>query len=164
MLRANTVRTVAEDLEEGHDPTATRVTAPRESSQFANFHRAYVTALEPKWQKEVLSRMTALLRHRAGWDSYGAQAPRYDAAMFALTILQRVMRGDTPVPFIVPSHMGGVQLEWHENQIDLEIHIVEPYKGDIWWRDHATGRETLVDLSQDLSGLRAPIGMMSEAN
>jgi len=129
--------------------------------QYPIFRRSHTAATESRWQAKVLERMTSLIRLPAGWDSYGAPAPRYEAAMFALEVLQRVMRNDTPVPAVVPSSTGGIQLEWHEKSVDLEIHIEAPYKGDVWWRDEATGKEICADLGADLSFLMAPIGNMS---
>ena len=87
-----------------------------------NFRRAYIKSTEPKWQKAVLRKMVELMDLPSGWDSYGAMKPNREAAMFALEVLERLMHVDTPVPSIVPSHSGGIQLEWHLNQVDLEIH------------------------------------------
>lgn len=124
------------------------------------FRKAYLEATEPKWQKAVLSRMAGLMDLSPGWDSYGALKPNREAAMFALEMLERLMHVDTPVPSIVPSHSGGIQLEWHVNHVDLEIHVAGPYKGDLWWKDR-NGQEISADLGPDLSPLKAPIAALS---
>jgi len=140
------------------------VTANRDgehASPFTRFRQAHVAATQPVWPAKVVSKMSALLRLRPDWDTYGAPSPRYDAAMFALTLLDGIMRPDTPEPSVVPTPNGGVQLEWHETHVDLEIHVLAPYEGDVWWKDHGTGVEHAVDLSQDITVLQQAIGRMS---
>lgn len=130
-------------------------------ANFQNFRRAHVAATQPKWPTQVLAKMTDLLSFQPGWDSYRALALRHDAAMFAMTVLQNVMTSGTPEPSVVPSATGGVQLEWHDAGIDLEIHVLAPYEGEVWWRDHATGAEHASDLGTDLSVLHEPISKLS---
>lgn len=130
-------------------------------SAFAKFREAHSAAVQPKWQASVLAKVTELLNLRQGWDGYNAPALKHDAAMFAMVILQNVMKQSTPEPSVVPSSTGGVQLEWHLNRIDLEIHVLAPYQGEIWWTDHTTGAESTVSLGKDLSVLDEPIKRMS---
>ena len=62
------------------------------------------------------------------------------------------MRPRTPVPQVVPSPVGGVQLEWHEKDIDLELHITAPYECEVWFQDHRTGER--VSRSSQMTSLR----------
>jgi hypothetical protein len=161
IMSANTVKAViSENFDEGQDVSTGRADAPG-GGQYAQFRRALSAATAPRWQAETLARVTALLKMRAGWDSYRALPVRHDAAMFALTILENVMRSSTPSPSVIPSASGGLQLEWHVNDIDLEIHVLEPYKGEVWWYDHSTGGESTHELTADLSTLRAPISKLT---
>ncbi|MEK7996278.1 MAG: hypothetical protein AAB403_20960 [Planctomycetota bacterium] len=130
-------------------------------SGLSNFRRSHSAAIQPKWQASVLMKVTELLSLRPGWDSYSAPVLKHDAAMFAMIVLQNVMKPGTPEPSVVPSSTGGVQLEWHVKDIDLEIHVLAPYQGEIWWCDRATGHESSVQLSKDLSVLSEPINKMS---
>jgi hypothetical protein len=133
--------------------------APR-VPELSRFRRSYLEATEPKWQKAVVSQLVTLMGLQAGWDSYGALKPNRESAMFALEVLEKLMHVDTPIPSIVPSHSGGIQLEWHVNQVDLEIHVAGAYKGDLWWKDR-DGHEVFGNLGADLSPLRAPIAALS---
>ena len=54
--------------------------------------------------------------------------------MFVLSVLNDVMRTRTPIPQVVPSAGGGVQLEWHQKGIDLELHIAGPYQCELWFQ------------------------------
>ncbi|MBV8193882.1 MAG: hypothetical protein JOY64_29445 [Alphaproteobacteria bacterium] len=138
------------------DATSTRLSYPR-------FRQSFEAVSEPKWPREVLSKLTSLLKLTDGWDSYGARAPSWDAAMFALAVLDSVMQPSTPSPSVVPTSSGGVQLEWHVNKMDLEIHVEGPYAGDYWWRDHVSGKEDFGDIdSADLTALLEPIARVAK--
>jgi hypothetical protein len=103
-----------------------------------------------------------LLALPEGWNSYGASRTKKDAGMFALEILKKIMRPRTPIPQVVPTAAGGIQLEWHVKGIDLEIDILEPYKCELWYRDHQSQAEpTSVEFSNDFSVLREPIGQLT---
>jgi len=73
------------------------------------------------------------------------------------------MKPATPLPQVVPSSDGGVQLEWHEKGIDLELHIRAPYDCELWYRDHqdADAEPVSSKLSNDFSDLRTPIDLLT---
>ena len=114
-----------------------------------------------KWQVEVLTPLLRFVHNPVGWDSYQGQPLRWDAGLFALSVLNTVMRQRTPIPHVVPSAAGGVQLEWHEKDIDLELHITAPYEVELWYEDHRTGQRLATDLSNDLSALATPIAELT---
>jgi hypothetical protein len=97
------------------------------------------------------------------WDSYGAPSVTWDASMFALSILSDVMRPRTPMPQVVPTS-NGVQLEWHEKGIDLELHITGPYQCDLWFQDQTRPdvEPIEIELTNDLSALVEPIGLLTQ--
>jgi hypothetical protein len=64
---------------------------------------------------------------------YRAPHIGFDTGMFALIVLNDVMRTHTPIPQVVPSGTGGVQLEWHQKGIDLELYIAAPYQCELWF-------------------------------
>lgn len=39
---------------------------------------------------------------------------------------------DAPAPQIVPGPNGDLQLEWHTEAMDIELHIRAPYDVDAW--------------------------------
>jgi hypothetical protein len=55
------------------------------------------------------------------WDSYGGKKTSDDLIKLALSILTQIMPVNAPVPSVVPLGDGGLQLEWHRKQQDLEI-------------------------------------------
>jgi hypothetical protein len=121
----------------------------------------YNAGQDRKWQIEVLKPLAKYATMPHGWDSYSGLPLRWDAGFFALWVLNTVMHPRTPVPQVVPSPVGGVQLEWHEKDIDLELHITAPYECEFWFEDHRTGERVSRELSNDLSALTKPIAELT---
>lgn len=144
-----------------YEPSSASV-SPR-ADNYSNFSTAYNAAPERRWQIEVQSHLLKYAKMQNGWDSYGAPAVRWDAAMFALSVLNDVMRARTPIPQVVPSAAGGVQLEWHQKGIDLELHITAPYQCELWFQDHQQPNDQPVslELTDNFSALVRPIGLLT---
>jgi hypothetical protein len=98
---------------------------------------------------------------RDNWDTYGA--PRIDPAMIngALTLLQQVMRSDTPAPSVVPTSRGGVQLEWHTNGIDMELEFLTPTHSHLMFEDQRSGTAWEADLISDFTQFAQTIALLS---
>jgi hypothetical protein len=135
----------------------------RSQSAYPRFYEQFNAAPERKWEVEVVSSLVKYAQMPQGWDSYNAQPLRRDAGLFALEILHSVMGPRTPVPQVIPSSQGGVQLEWHEKGVDLELHIAAPYECELWFRDHqdADAQPLVLELSSDFSALKKPIALLS---
>ena len=132
-------------------------------SNFPNFSRHYNAEPERKWEAGVVEALVRLVKMPAGWDSYNAPPLRRDAGLFALEILQSVMRPRTPLPQVVPSAAGGVQLEWHEKGVDLELHITAPYQWELWFHDlqDPDSQPVSLELADDFSALKRPIALLT---
>lgn len=116
---------------------------------------------ERQWQNHV---MDALVRYAAlptGWDSYSGKPIRWDVGAFAMCVLSSVMRSRTPLPQLVPSSEGAIQVEWHEKQIDLELYVTAPYSCEVSFHDHRNGVSWSEELSTDFSGLTGPISELT---
>jgi hypothetical protein len=111
----------------------------------------------------VVQALVRLVKMPAGWDSYNAPPVTRDAGHFALEILQSVMRPRTPLPQVIPSAAGGVQLEWHEKGVDLELHITAPYQWELWFRDllDPKSQPVSLELTDDFSELKRPISLLT---
>ena len=132
----------------------------RANTAYPRFLQQYENP-ERKWEREILTRLIELVQMEPDWDGYGAPSVKRDAGFFALEILKGIMRERTPLPQIVPSSVGGVQMEWHEKGIDLEVHVTGAYECEVWFRDHATAKNFAVDLTNDFSDLLGPIGTLT---
>jgi len=74
----------------------------------------------------AVGRMIELLELPPGWNSYNAKPITKEKFNFAIGLLGRTMRANTPTPIVIPMVRGGVQLEWHSHGINLEISIYSP--------------------------------------
>jgi hypothetical protein len=128
---------------------------------YENFRRHYELGPEEKWQICVLEKLIEFTNLPQGWDGYGAHPFKWDAGMFALTVLSRIMLPRTPAPQVVPSPMGGVQIEWHLAGVDLEFHVAAPYDCELWFEDHRTGKMVSTPVTDDLSGLQDAVRTLS---
>lgn len=86
---------------------------------------------EPRWRSRVDQRLTELSKLRQGWDGYGADRISSTVLNFARSVLESVMSVQTPAPSIVPTHGGGLQLEWHIGGVDAELMIYRPFEAEL---------------------------------
>ena len=86
---------------------------------------------EPRWKSRVDQRLAELSKLRRGWDGYAADRISSTVLNFARSVLESVMTVQTPAPSIVPTHGGGLQLEWHIGGIDIELMIYRPFEAEL---------------------------------
>lgn len=89
----------------------------------------------PVWFPNAMGRFAEILALGQDWDSYGAQPINHAVVEAACWFLLSKTEEKTPEPSIVPMNNGGVQLEWHEKGIDLEIAIRVPGLWEICFED-----------------------------
>lgn len=81
------------------------------------------TQAPPVWSSAVLSEVVGLMELPEGWNSYRARRVDFNAVKHAVDLLFNVVGRRTPRPSIVPTARGGVQIEWHGNDHDIEIEV-----------------------------------------
>lgn len=94
----------------------------------------------PPWIHEVNARIAHLRRLKENWDGEGAPAIDYECCMRSIVFLLNTAANETPAPQIVPTSSGGLQLEWHEADIDLEIRF-SPEEPDTFFYVSSQGPE-----------------------
>lgn len=119
------------------------------------------TESEPApWLQAAADRVADLLILPENWDSYGAKQVNVELAVSALNLLTQIMRDGTPVPSIVPTNSGGIQLEWHRNGVDLEIEVISARKFGVLFVDPASGEERDEVISSNLRTLARAIARL----
>ncbi|MBI2960196.1 MAG: hypothetical protein HYY28_07785 [Betaproteobacteria bacterium] len=117
------------------------------------------------WQAQIVSSIDRLLRLPENWNSYGAPRIRHDTAMFAIVVLENIMIPGTPLPSVVPTTQGGIQFEWHENDIDFEIDVIEPYHCEFTFHDERNNTPPVEgELDNELIALEEPISLLTQRN
>ena len=115
----------------------------------------------PPWFEAIFGRIEHLLALPQDWDSYGGRPIDPKRVAHAVRILAEVMDNQTPLPALVPTHSGGVQLEWHQGQIDLEMEIVSPSRVVVDFEDLETGESWEEELTSDLRRAREAVEVLS---
>jgi hypothetical protein len=143
-------------------PTSNASATLARARAFPRFVQAYEES-ERKWQIDIQNQLVEHVQMAEGWDGYGAPAPSMDTAFFALLVLNKIMRTRSPIPQVVPSSTGGIQLEWHEKDIDLELHIFAPYQCEMWFQDHRQAEQppTSLELAADFGPLNEPMKLLT---
>lgn len=124
---------------------------------------AYSALVTPKWREPVERQCLDLVRLPENWDLHGGRPIDRDTVVFAVDMLTRVLRPSTPPPYLVPASYGGLQAEWHEKGIDLEIEVVAPNRVCVSYEDSQTGvSKREVNLVNDFSFLYEPVKQLTE--
>lgn len=125
---------------------------------FERRFRVIARPILPSWVPPVVRQLDMFLDLPHNWDSYGAPPPDPRLGFSALRLLVRVMHDNTPAPAIVPLSTGGLQLEWHQQGIDLEIEINEQHRFSMFFRDRRGGEEWQGSIGEDGGPLRQILG------
>ncbi len=85
----------------------------------------------------VTTQLRSYLRMDPGWDTLRARPVSPAAAQVALALLRamRVRTGGS----IVPTVGGGIQLEWHDGRVDVEIEVLPSGDASLFAVDEASG-------------------------
>jgi hypothetical protein len=75
----------------------------------------------PRWLEPSLDRAIRLMLLAPNWDMGGGRPIQRASINAALQFLSTVMQERSSLPQWLPTSEGGVQLEWHEANLDLEI-------------------------------------------
>ena len=84
------------------------------------------TSTEPTWLARIDGRLKELRSLARGWDGYDAPPISPAVLAFSRSVLQSIMTPHCPPPSLVPTHGGGIQLEWHLAGGDVELMIYRP--------------------------------------
>jgi hypothetical protein len=89
---------------------------------------------------ETVQRLAAL---KAGWDGVGSIPVRRSLLDEATRIVRQALVGlkNAAPPYLVPGGDGSVQIEWHQQNQELELDLAADGSRWIWIRDHLSGQE-----------------------
>jgi hypothetical protein len=123
---------------------------------------AFDTFRDADWVQPTLAALHRLLGLPENWDGHGGKQIRVENVQFAYHFLAQTLHPNTPAPQIVPLSHGGLQLEWHQKGIDLEVEVIRPNEIFVSFEDHrAAGRNFDLALTVDFSALAEPIRLLT---
>ncbi len=111
----------------------------------------------PAWLEPVLAELRELLRLPPDWNSYRARPIAARAALAAIELLLQAMPEGLPLPAIVPTVRGGVQLEWHRRGVDLEIEALPDGRYSVAFEDERSGRSWEYEGVPDIEPAKAAL-------
>ena len=76
------------------------------------------------WEVEILLELSRIGTLGDGWDSYGAKSVSAARLTQTYDLLNSIMADSTPVPSLVPTANGSIQVEWHTCDLELEIRLL----------------------------------------
>lgn len=95
----------------------------------------------PAWLARTVRAAREIRLLEPDWNNRGAAAPDEKAILLALELLHEAASHDTPPPDVVPTVVGGIQLEWHRCRMDIELQVSPQSGACLYWRERDTGRE-----------------------
>jgi hypothetical protein len=95
----------------------------------------------PTWVEPTVSAFVAVQTLPENWDSYGGKKINRDLINQSLSTLELIMGPVSPAPSVVPLRDGGLQLEWHRDQKDLEIMFSADDFPQFYFKDNRAGVE-----------------------
>lgn len=99
-----------------------------------------------KWLDQTVSELVRLLWLPEGWNSDNPERINPRAVERILELLLAILESDSPPPIVVPTTRAGVQVEWHQNGIDLEIESFNSSKVEYYFSDSRGEKEgTIAD-------------------
>jgi hypothetical protein len=69
-------------------------------------------------------------------------------------VLASLINRETPLPAVVPRVQGGIQLEWHTKEIDIEVYIDSPENVSFFAEHAASGKSIEAPLAGHEQELR----------
>ncbi len=92
-----------------------------------------------EWIRALAHRVSEAVASNQNWDSYGAAPTTQSAAIQAFLFLARNVGEGKPLPSIVPTNRGWMQVEWHRLGRDLEIRFSGEAAVDVFYEDEVSG-------------------------
>jgi hypothetical protein len=84
-------------------------------------YRIVLPVIEVQWFLDGVDEILRLTQLKTGWDGDDARPVSIESLYTATRLLAYVVNKNTPSPYIFPLPDGGIQFEWHTEEIDLEI-------------------------------------------
>lgn len=107
-------------------------------SHRADLKRRVISEPAFEWKSVAIDKFKELCDLQLGWDGYNAGPVTFENAYFAMEMLKACCGPDAPIPSIVPGFSGDLQIEWHENGVSIELHVLGPYNVQAWHKSVKT--------------------------
>jgi hypothetical protein len=94
----------------------------------------------------TLAAVLHLIKLPPNWDHRGARPVSSGVAKQGIGLLCRTVPFSAPDPDVVPTATGGLQFEWHQHNVDIELEVRPDHRVHLYWRDRLAAREQEAEL------------------
>lgn len=98
-----------------------------------------------KWLNQTVPELVRLLWLPKNWNSDNPEQINPRAIEKILALLLAILEANSPPPVVVPTTRGGIQVEWHQNGIDLEIEAFNSNKVGYYFSDPGGEQEGTIE-------------------
>lgn len=137
-------------------------TLPGPTSSSHSQEQVRVNQPNSAWVLELSDRFNELTSLPLGWDGYAGKPVSFECAQFAANLIERLFIKGVRAPQLVPGSDGTLQIEWHQNQFDIEIDVLAPYHIVATHHDHLTDTDQEFELQSDFTRLAEWIENLKE--
>lgn len=116
----------------------------------------------PSWYHDLEKKFEELTTLQFGWDGYRGRPVSEDNANLAEKIIKQFCLKTSKAPQLVPVSDGTLQIEWHFNNYDLEIHISTLNNIVATRTDIVTDKEEDIEVKTDFRKLKEWIIALDE--
>ena len=99
------------------------------------------SALSPKWLTRAKQRIQQEAQIGVDWDSYGSVPVDQRIPSMVEDLVEWFTVAGMPPPDVFATNEGGMQIEWHIRQVNVEIHISPTEPTQIFFHDIHSGEE-----------------------
>lgn len=114
----------------------------------------------PAWIEPTFHALKGLLQLPKDWDGYGASPVQERIAQRVLFVLCEVMEDDAPPPSVVPLTGGGIQVEWHRLEKNLEIEFPADAAPSFYYYEENSDLESEGQVSGNYDRIQAYISAL----
>jgi hypothetical protein len=116
---------------------------------------------QASWLRDAMRKLAELASLPPNWDSYGGRPLSPEMRLAAGSLIAQIAEPGLPMPAIVPTSDGSIQLEWHERDIDLELRLRSQSVYELYFAD-ASGVQPPIEeeLRFDLRPLHAALEIL----
>jgi hypothetical protein len=98
-----------------------------------------------KWLNQTIAEIVRLMWLPRDWNSDNPRQIEPKSIEKILAVLLTILDSDSTPPAVVPTTRGGVQVEWHQNGIDLEIESFNSSKLEYYFSDSKGDKEGTIE-------------------
>ena len=103
------------------------------------------------WLQELDEQILGLSNLPVGWDGYKGIPVTDSSTRFAKIILEQTFQPSLDAPELVPGSDGTLQIEWHQNQFDIEIEVLNDNRAIAARYDHRSKKLEEIEVNTDYS-------------